>query len=584
MQKRRIVSNLISLALLVLCSFFVQSALATINVKDFGAKGDGVTDDTDAIRAAFKAAHDYKQKKMTPNYHQKYGYFTTFPEVYFPSGHYIIHDTIDISGPNIRGEGYAAIEQKDPQKDIFYCSSTWQRTIEGLTFLGGKKHLNLGNKNLDKGLVEIRDCKFYHSGDVAVQMRKGSYSTTFQIRSCLFKECEQAVIGNSDYTVIRDTWITSSRKMKNDKAVIENRHGTMTLDHIVGVPLVSGADQRWVDNHGNLVCKEVRFGGEGGGFTPIINFAKRQPAEYGPYIVVEDSLVCAQGAKPSRKCAVYLEEIPNTVSIQRSALLGVKAISISPNIDLKTYFAGVKPGMLQFTIEDNMGEFVGDLPELLKNPILEGMSEDDMLPALSEKEANKAIKSAIAKQTNVQKDRKEALPVEYQGHKQQTVPGKYMEIVFDRKKWSLDDHVDALSDKNSKYLTFAPAGDDIIVLRKRTDKWPHVLIKDITIDLDKFPYLTWKLTKTGKGVQKYAVKVIEKKSQTIVTWESDIAPPWDAYYAYNLREKFNLEGGIHSFDIKFYYLPWAMTDSITSVKSNLGDYLVIDFIRAESSQ
>ena len=102
--------------------------------QDFGAKGDGVTDDTSAIRAAFKAAHDYKQEKMTPNYHRKYGYFTTFPEVYFPSGHYIIHETIDISGPNIRGEGSAAIEQKEPEKDIFYCSSTWQRTIEGLTF------------------------------------------------------------------------------------------------------------------------------------------------------------------------------------------------------------------------------------------------------------------------------------------------------------------------------------------------------------------------------------------------------------------------------------------------------------------
>ena len=582
MQKRRIVDALI--VFLIASSLLAPSAQAALNVKDYGAKGDGVTDDTVAIRAAFKAAYDYKQQNVKSNYNPIFGYVSTLPEVYFPSGHYIISDTIDISGPNIRGEGDAAIEQKDPEKDIFYCSSTWQRTIEGLTFLCGKKHLNLGNKNIDRGLVEIRDCKFKYSNDTAVYVRKGSWSTTFHIRSCVFTECEQAVIGNCDYTVIRDTWIMSSRNMKKNKAVIENRHGTMTLDHIVGVPMVREADHRWVDNYGNLICKEVRFGGEGGGFTPIINFAKRQPAVYGPYIVVENSLVCAQGSKPSRKCAIYFEEIPNAVSIRRSALPGVKAIGISPNIDLKTYFAGVKPGMLRFSIENNVGEFIGELPELLKNPILEGMSEDDMLPTLSEKEENKAVNSAIAEQTKIQKKQKKALSAKYQGHKKQTVKAKYMEVEFDKKKWSLDDYVDALSDKNSKYLAVEPAGDDVIVLRKRTDKWPHVLIKDVTIDLDKFPYLSWKLTNTGKGPQAYAVKAIEKSSQTMVTWESDITPPWDAYFAYDLRDKFNLKGGIHSFDIKFYYLPCELRSAGSSINTNLGDYLVIDFIRAESGQ
>ena len=540
-------------------SISVQSAQAVHNVKDFGAKGDNKTDDTAAIQAAFKGAS----------------------EVYFPAGRYIIHDTIDITGPNIRGEAYAVIEQKNPEKDIFYCSNTWQRTIEGLTFLGGKTQLNLGNRNRDKGMIEVRDCRFYYSGDVAVRMRERSYSTTFQIRSCVFNECEQALIGNSDYTVVRDTWITSSRKMEN-KAVIENRHGTMTLDHIVGVPLPSGADQRWIDNYDCLKCKSFRFGGEGGGFTPVINFAKRRPAVSGPFIVLEDCAVSAQG-NLKRKCAVYLEEIPNAIWIKRSVLSGVEALRIRPDIDLKTYFAGVRPGMLRFSIEDNEGEFIGELPELLRNPILEGMSEADMLPALSENESKKAIKSAIAKQAKIQKGRKGALPAKYRGHKQQTASAQYMEITFDEGKLSLDDYVDALSDKNSKYLAVAPAGDDVIILRKRTDKWPHVLIKDVTIDLDKFPYLTWKLTNTGRGQQKYAVRAIEKSSQSIVTWESaDISPPWDAYYAYDLREKFNLEGGIHSFDIKFYYLPWSMTDSVTTVNSNLGDYLVIDFIRAEA--
>ena len=64
-----------------------------INVKDYGAVGDGVTDDTEAIQAVIDL------------YGKAYGY--TGGLIYFPSGGYVLTDTINLvrQGQIIQGEG-----------------------------------------------------------------------------------------------------------------------------------------------------------------------------------------------------------------------------------------------------------------------------------------------------------------------------------------------------------------------------------------------------------------------------------------------------------------------------------------------
>jgi len=350
-----------------------------VNVRDFGAKGDGVTDDTEAIKAAVKAAFEKRRIPL----HPQYGYFVSFSEVYFPNGHYIISDTIDINAVNIRGEAYAAIEQKDPEKDIFYNPDTWRQKIEGMTFLGGRIQLNLGNNNIDTGHVTVRDCHFKNSRDVAVTMRKGSNSTFFKVENCVFWNCMQAVISYCDMTVIEDCWISSCMDMKN-KAVIEN-YGVMHIENILGVPLVRrdegfseewidpngvkriASNQRWVDNYGVLHIRNCRFGGEGGGFSAVYNFAKFQSQ----YPVIPNSITIESSyLYNAQSTAVVLKEIPNVITITNNhGLPDAWLLRVAPAINLDTYFDNEKypqfPYKVRIDISNNYGGFGTGLPEQL---------------------------------------------------------------------------------------------------------------------------------------------------------------------------------------------------------------------------
>lgn len=71
-----------------------------VNVKDFGAKGDGVTDDTVAIRAAITAATG------ATNTHGVTQPMAIGQDVFFPPGVYLVTDTISLpEGVGIRGAG-----------------------------------------------------------------------------------------------------------------------------------------------------------------------------------------------------------------------------------------------------------------------------------------------------------------------------------------------------------------------------------------------------------------------------------------------------------------------------------------------
>jgi hypothetical protein len=88
------------LTVLLLAALGQSSALATINVQDYGAVPDGITDDSEAISHALRAA---------------YGPFDAYPlnncqEIFFPHGVYLVkpstlHLVHNLSGCGMHGEG-----------------------------------------------------------------------------------------------------------------------------------------------------------------------------------------------------------------------------------------------------------------------------------------------------------------------------------------------------------------------------------------------------------------------------------------------------------------------------------------------
>ena len=285
--------------------------------------------------------------------------------VVFPTGHYKISEPISVNNTTIRGEG-AIIEQTDPEQDIFTFSSAWRMKISGFTFAGGRHHLRLSNPNLDTGMIQIENCRFYGASAVAIDFR--TQSTALAIDDCVFLECLQVliIINGGDQSIMRDCWITTRKDMKN-MAVIVNKAGRLTIENLCGVPLVNGHDQRWIDHHGQwLSLVRCRFGGEGGGFTPVVNYARPLSYPVGSMVFIEDSLICAVG-NHKRKCAVYCEEIPNWLVV-RNCTLYVPEVSVRPDIEPDTYFAGVKKQMLRFDVNNNCNVAGGQSPKWLQDP------------------------------------------------------------------------------------------------------------------------------------------------------------------------------------------------------------------------
>ena len=135
----------------------------SINVKDFGAIGDGISDDTDAIQSAFNALNNSRDTLI------------------FPEGNYKITSRILVTykdNLNIIGNNTSLIrENKNTTSEgiiyFKYCSNI---NINSIVFSGYTTNSN-NIVNGDFGLVffgsnniDITNCSFKNFGDSAIQM------------------------------------------------------------------------------------------------------------------------------------------------------------------------------------------------------------------------------------------------------------------------------------------------------------------------------------------------------------------------------------------------------------------------------
>ncbi|MCF6175230.1 MAG: glycoside hydrolase family 55 protein [Victivallaceae bacterium] len=341
------------------------------NVKDYGAKGDGVTDDAAAIQKCITVA----ERSIQYYYAER-----TYPEVIIPAGTYLLSKPLVISpkqsakgmGLQLTGIGKVVLKQPDPTKDIIYVANGYRHIFENLSFEGGKRQIKFFTKNKDRSLLLIRNCNFSNSADYAVDdAMYGVHhskiippynisfnqaglpeltpndlsklpdiyftSTLMHITGSRFTNCMKVLRAHADWGIMDNCKIETNPQMRG--AAIYAR-GVLKLKNIDGLARVTkGRQQRWIDNiMGSVILKNVNFDAEGDiGMCPVVN--RRIYDNGGLYNVavsIDSSSFKAAGSPGNS--IVYCEEVPNWISIINSSEVSGKtipAINFRPTVNKK---------------------------------------------------------------------------------------------------------------------------------------------------------------------------------------------------------------------------------------------------------
>lgn len=337
-----------------------------LSVRDFGAAGDGATDDTEAFRAAFQAARGHRQDRQYPGS----VYYASQPAVLIPPGVYRLSGPIEMQHyDRAIGLGNPRLEMADEEAETLHIERAYRNQVEGLCFAGGKRAIYINTANLDTCQQIVRNCQFLGSREFAVYTDDCA-STIMTIEHCEFLNCMQVFRNTCDKATLADCWISTHPEMAG-RAVIENQN-LLHVERMLGVPRVNReADQRWIDNYGTVSCSQTRFGGEGAGFCAINNYAKYD-ADYpvNPNsIYLEDCQLYAIGNN-ARRAAIYCNEIPNMITVRNChGIIDIPLVKVHEALDLDSYFnaAQNRRDCCRYLIQDNsVAEQWEVLPEQMR--------------------------------------------------------------------------------------------------------------------------------------------------------------------------------------------------------------------------
>lgn len=165
---------------------------ADANVRDFGAKGDGKTDDTAAIEAAWRVVCDVRKPEYSGKGPSVRGYVTVNePALYFPPGVYVYKgkglQCTDAQVWHIKGDGpnQARIELTD---EVYFvtCGRVESTIFEGLSLVGGKGAFrSTWTHNMVGGRHTFRDCYFVDYSECAIG-NNADDSPYLSVSDCIF--------------------------------------------------------------------------------------------------------------------------------------------------------------------------------------------------------------------------------------------------------------------------------------------------------------------------------------------------------------------------------------------------------------
>ncbi len=327
---------------------------ASINVKDFGAKGDGMNDDTAAIQnAAAEAARINATLRsfVGRRYHNGGIGDGAQREIVFPEGSYLISDTVFFKRDVIlRGVGKVVIRQTVPSKDIFYFYSAFRCRITNLEFEGGKRQLLFWTQNNDSANLRIQNCRFRSSSGAALESRShrimengkwrllGAYrlvrengkeflredvrdqatpfanSTLLMIEDCDFLNCRRAADFGCVGAVIRNCRVVSHVDAVGGVFLVENKVHAYDLDILVKRNPVLKQYVFECGGRSNLCFEKSRIWTDSGkGVCPV--YSKAKPGYIASSFILRDLTV--EAAEAPENAILYCGDgtVPNLISI-----------------------------------------------------------------------------------------------------------------------------------------------------------------------------------------------------------------------------------------------------------------------------
>jgi hypothetical protein len=323
MKMNRIVLVFLFFFTSLLLSYRVEAGDIYNSVTEFGAKGDGVTDDTEAIQRAINASNN-KQNSVI-NIQGVYSgpiYFGNTKTVYFPAGLYKISKPL-VVGPYVSMKGDKAVllpDVKYKAKSIAVSGPiSWLTKIEGIQFVGFSKALYIANNNTDCGKVEIENCDFL-SNDTSIQVN--TPSSFLIINNNRFINNQKAAVIWAQKADMSDNWITSGTlKGLHDAQIITI--GVLHFDKNLLVPTnpAPGAiEPAWINNYASVIIEGTRQGGEPGSFTLVNNFAPANIKPFWPSTVIIKTSECyaVYGNEKGyfQPAALRLIEVPNNIVLE----------------------------------------------------------------------------------------------------------------------------------------------------------------------------------------------------------------------------------------------------------------------------
>ena len=201
--------------------FVATGQAAGVNVRDYGAVGDGVTDDTAAIQRAADAA--YKARGNDARCLTRLslgGIDAPFSAVVFPSGTYRVTRPVDFQkNVALIGERGACIVNVCPTNNTFHCRLAHRLIVKGLTFVGGAVQIKHWTKNRDISYLHVSDCAFCEAAGTSIvsdsyRDEKGecredasvpyNNSTLILVERCRFEANATSLHLYSDGVTVRD--------------------------------------------------------------------------------------------------------------------------------------------------------------------------------------------------------------------------------------------------------------------------------------------------------------------------------------------------------------------------------------------